>query len=213
MVILNTPIQFPSVENMDEDGLVALGGNLFPSTLLQAYRQGIFPWFNEGEPILWWCPNPRCVLFPHHLIVSKSMQVVIKKNTFRFTIDKAFAKVIQLCKTVNLQKHDGTWITDDITHAYNQLHLLGHAHSAEAWLGDELVGGLYGVQIGNVFFGESMFSKISNASKFAFIQYVQLLQSEGIQLIDCQMPTDHLQSLGATLIQRNEFIALLNKYC
>jgi leucyl/phenylalanyl-tRNA--protein transferase len=213
MVILDIPIQFPSVENMDEDGLVALGGNLLPDTLLLAYRQGIFPWFNEGEPILWWCPNPRCVLFPHQLKVSKSMQVIIKKNEFRFTIDKAFATVIENCKTVNLQKHDGTWITGDITHAYNQLYLLGHAHSAEAWLGDELVGGLYGILIGKIFFGESMFSKVSNASKFAFIQYVQFLQSQGIVLIDCQMPTEHLQSLGAIMIERNEFIGLLNEYC
>jgi leucyl/phenylalanyl-tRNA--protein transferase len=213
MVILDTPIQFPSVENMDEDGLVALGGNLLPATLLQAYKQGIFPWYNEGEPILWWCPNPRCVLFPPHLKVSRSMQVIIRKNTFRFTVDTAFATVIHQCKTVNLQKHDGTWISDDITHAYTQLHLLGHAHSAEVWLGNELVGGLYGIQIGKVFFGESMFSKVSNASKFAFIQYVQLLQSQGIQLIDCQMPTDHLQSLGASMIQRNTFIELLNKFC
>jgi leucyl/phenylalanyl-tRNA--protein transferase len=213
MVILNNFIQFPTVDNMAEDGLVALGGNLLPATLLKAYQQGIFPWYNEGEPILWWCPNPRCVLFPQQLEVSKSMQVIIKKNYFRFTVNKAFAIVINNCKIVNLQKHNGTWISDDITKAYNHLHLLGHAHSAEAWLGNELVGGLYGIQIGKVFFGESMFSKVSNASKFAFIQYVQLLQSQGIQIIDCQMPTNHLKSLGATMIQRKDFIDLLNKYC
>ena len=213
MTILDFPIQFPSVGNMDEDGLVAIGGNLLPATLLLAYRQGIFPWYNDGEPILWWCPNPRCVLFPHQLKISKSMQVVIRKNNFRFSVNEAFNAVINQCKIINLKKHEGTWITDDITDAYTQLYLLGHAHSAEAWLGNELVGGLYGILIGKVFFGESMFSKVSNASKFAFIQYVQLLQSEGIQLIDCQMPTDHLQSLGAIMIQRTSFIELLNEYC
>lgn len=141
------------------------------------------------------------------------MQTLLKKGVFRFTVNHAFAAVIENCKHINTAKHKGTWINNDIIDAYTTLHTLGHAHSAEAWLNGELVGGLYGIRIGKVFFGESMFSKLNNASKFAFIYYVRQLQKEGVQLIDCQLATSHLQSLGATLIERTEFIKLLNKYC
>ncbi len=213
MIIFNDDISFPPVSTASPEGIVAIGGNLQPSTLLQAYRKGIFPWFNEGEPIIWWCPDPRCVLFPADLKISKSMQTVCRKDTFRFSADTAFEKVIDSCKEINTQKHGSTWISKDITKAYNTLHRLGKAHSAEAWLGDELVGGLYGIRIGKVFFGESMFSKVTNASKFAFIKMVQQLSLDDVELIDCQQHTSHLQSLGATMISRYAFIELLDTYC
>lgn len=213
MIILNNDINFPPVSTASPEGIVAIGGNLQPATLLQAYRKGIFPWFNEGEPVIWWSPDPRCVLFPADIHLSKSMQVVCRKADFRFSSNKAFEQVIANCRQVNTAKHGSTWISDDITQAYTLLHRLGHAHSAEAWLGDELAGGLYGIKIGKVFFGESMFSNATNASKFAFIKMVELLQKQGVELIDCQQQTNHLQSLGATMISRDAFIELLNKWC
>lgn len=211
MFILNTEIQFPPVELANDEGILAIGGNLSMERLLLAYRSGIFPWYGEDEPILWWCPDPRFVLFPGRLKVSKSMQTVLNNGKFRFTINRAFAQVIQNCKTASRKDQECTWISPDIQDAYTQLHQLGHAHSAEAWLNGELVGGLYGIRIGNVFFGESMFSKISNASKFAFIKYVQQLQKENVALIDCQVYTRHLESLGATMIERKKFMQLLEE--
>ncbi len=213
MVILDKRIQFPPVDTADEDGVVAIGGDLGTDRLLLAYRSGIFPWYKSEEPIVWWSPDPRCVLLPHHLKISKSMQTVLNNGRFRFTSNRAFVDVIENCKQVNTQKHNGTWITNAITSAYTNLHTLGHAHSAEAWQDGELVGGLYGIRMGNVFFGESMFSKVSNASKFAFILYVQQLQKEGVILIDCQQATTHLLSLGATLIKRSDFIKVLDENC
>ena len=213
MVILDKRIQFPPVDTADEDGVVAIGGDLGTDRLLLAYRSGIFPWYNDNEPIMWWSPDPRCVLLPHHLKISKSMQTVLNNGRFRFTSNRAFVDVIENCKLVNTQKHNGTWISDDIINAYTKLHTLGYAHSAEAWRDGELVGGLYGIRMGNVFFGESMFSKVSNASKFAFILYVQQLQKEGVVLIDCQQATEHLHSLGATLIKRSDFIKALDIHC
>jgi len=200
---------FPPVTEAMSDGLLAMGGDLCTERLMLGYSKGIFPWFNEDDPILWWSPDPRCVLFPDHLKVSKSMQQLLKKNAFNFKVDTAFEAVITQCATVERADQPGTWITADIIAAYTALHHAGHAHSAEVWLEDQLVGGLYGVLLGNVFFGESMFSSVSNASKYAFISWVRILAAQGIRLIDCQMHTDHLESLGAELIPRNEFIQLL----
>ena len=209
MVLLNDNIIFPSVEMATEEGIVAIGGDLSVERLLLAYRSGIFPWYSEGEPIVWWSPDPRFVLFPEKLRVTKSMQSVLNNGTFRFTINRAFTAVIQNCKTVYRKEQEGTWITPAVQQAYTQLHELGYAHSAEAWMNGELVGGLYGIRLGNVFFGESMFSKVSNASKFAFINYVKQLQKEKVALIDCQVYTAHLESLGATMIKRSKFMGLL----
>jgi leucyl/phenylalanyl-tRNA---protein transferase len=202
---LEEELIFPPVHLAEPDGLLAVGGDLSTDRLLLAYQSGIFPWY-EGEHILWWSPDPRFVITPDTLKVSKSMKQLFKKKAFRFTVNKAFPEVINNCKSVDRPGQDGTWITNEMKEAYNRLHKLGFAHSAEAWLGNELVGGLYGIRLGNAFFGESMFSKASNASKYAFISYVQQLQKEGVQLIDCQVYTEHLESLGAHMIPRTEFI-------
>jgi leucyl/phenylalanyl-tRNA--protein transferase len=208
LFILEKELSFPPVHLAEPDGLLAIGGDLSPERLLLAYRNGIFPWY-EGEHILWWCPDPRFVLFPDELKVSKSMQSVLKKDEFDFTVNKAFKDVIHNCKQTKRPGQLGTWITDEVEKAYNKMHKLGHAHSAEAWNDGKLVGGLYGIKLGKVFFGESMFSKESNASKFAFIKYTQQLKQEEIELIDCQVYTEHLESLGARMISRDEFIKLL----
>ena len=178
MVWLNNELIFPSVESATDEGIIAIGGDLTTERLLLAYRNGIFPWYNDGEPIIWWCPNPRFILLPEKLRVSKSMQSVLNNGKFRFTINRAFVEVVQNCKTISRKEQEGTWITPAVQQAYTKLHELGYAHSAEAWMNGVLVGGLYGIRIGNVFFGESMFSKVSNASKFAFINYVQQLKKE-----------------------------------
>ena len=208
---LNKDLIFPPVETATEEGILAIGGDLSVERLLLAYRNGIFPWYNEGEPIIWWCPNPRFVLFPEKLKVTKSMQSVLNNGKFRFTINRAFTSVLQNCKTVTRKEQEGTWITPAVLQAYTHLHQLGYAHSAEAWMNGELVGGLYGLRIGNIFFGESMFSKESNASKFAFINYVRQLQREKVALIDCQVHTNHLESLGAKMIERGRFMELLRE--
>jgi len=213
MIILNRSLQFPSVDLADEQGLLAIGGDLRPDRLLLAYRSGIFPWYNEKDPICWWSPDPRCILQPGALHISKSMRRVIQDGRFTFRTNHAFEQVIRLCQSVSRKEGNGTWIHDEMLEAYCRLHDLGYAHSAECWLDDALVGGLYGVRIGRVFFGESMFSTVSNASKFAFIQYVKLLEAEGVGLIDCQMRTGHLVSLGAEMMDRSMFIQLLNKEC
>jgi leucyl/phenylalanyl-tRNA---protein transferase len=205
MHILTDACQFPPIESADEDGLLAIGGDLSVERLLLAYRSGIFPWFNEEDPICWWSPDPRFVLFPEELKISKSMQVILRKNQFEFTVNKAFTEVITHCKNVYRQGQGGTWITDEMQAAYTKLHELGFAHSAEAWHNGQLAGGLYGIRYGHLFFGESMFSHQSNASKFAFIKYVQLLQKENVQLIDCQLHTNHLESLGGRMISRSSF--------
>lgn len=203
---------FPPVTEALEDGLLAYGGDLTTERLLLAYRNGIFPWFNEEDPVLWWSPDPRCVLFPEKLKISKSMQQVMRKGDFRFRINTAFETVISHCKHTFRKDQDGTWITGDIIEAYTAMHRKGFAHSAEAWQDGQLVGGLYGIRLGNVFFGESMFSTVSNASKFAFIQYTQQLKTEGVQLVDCQVHTPHLESLGAEMIPRSQFITLLQRH-
>ena len=208
--ILNNELLFPPVHLSEPDGLLAIGGDLSPERLLVAYRHGIFPWY-EGRHILWWCPDPRFVLFPEELRESKSMKQLHKRNTFDLRVDTAFQEVITNCKTIARRGQESTWITDEVRTAYTRMHELGYAHSAEAWQDGELAGGLYGIRMGKVFFGESMFSKVSNASKYAFIQYVQQLQSEGVTLIDCQVYTPHLESLGARMISRGDFVSLLDR--
>jgi leucyl/phenylalanyl-tRNA--protein transferase len=210
LFFINKELVFPPVELAEPDGLLAIGGDLSTERLILAYRSGIFPWY-EGEHILWWCPDPRFVLFPNELIVSKSMRSVIKKNTFTFTTNQAFTEVITNCKRISRKDQDSTWITDDIRNAYIELHEKGIAHSAEAWQNGKLVGGLYGVRLGKVFFGESMFSHVINASKFAFISYVQQLIGEGVELIDCQVYTEHLETMGARMIPRKKFIELIGE--
>ncbi|MDV6220501.1 leucyl/phenylalanyl-tRNA--protein transferase [Flavitalea sp. BT771] len=202
---LDQEMIFPPVALAEPDGLLAIGGDLSKERLLLAYRNGIFPWY-EGKHILWWSPDPRFVLFPDELKVSKSMRQLIRRETFVFTVNKAFGEVIANCRTIARRGQDGTWITEEVKEAYGRLHKEGYVHSAEAWLNGELVGGLYGVRLGKAFFGESMFSKYSNASKYAFIRYVEQLRSEGVELIDCQVYTEHLESLGARMIPRSEFI-------
>lgn len=205
--------EFPPPHTARQDGILAIGGNLNFNTLLQAYKLGTFPWFNDGDPILWYHPNPRFVIFPDKVIISHSMRNVLNKNTFRFTCNKNFAQTIRNCRLAKRKGFTGenTWITDDIEKAYICLYEHGYAHSAETWFNGELVGGLYGVRLGNVFFGESMYANVNNASKFAFIKMVELLKNNGIELIDCQIFTNHLKSLGGENISREQFCTLLKK--
>lgn len=210
MFLLSEELIFPPVHLANEDGLLAIGGDLSSERLILAYKSGIFPWFNQGEPIIWYSPNPRMVLFPHKLKISKSMRQIIRKNDFEVTFNKNFEEVISNCKNINRKKQKGTWITNEMQQAYINLHKQGVAKSVEVWLDNELVGGLYGIDLGNVFCGESMFSKISNASKIAFIYLVQKLEKEKYQLIDCQVYNSHLESLGAEEIQREEFLKYLH---
>ncbi len=206
---LDKELIFPPVHLAEPDGLLAMGGDLSTDRILLAYRSGIFPWY-EGDTILWWSPDPRFVLFPDELKVSKSIKPLLNSNRFTFTTNKAFKQVIHYCKETKRPGQEGTWITNEVEKAYCKMHELGHAHSAEVWKNGELVGGLYGIKLGKVFFGESMFSKVSNASKIAFIKYIQQLKDEGIELIDCQVYTEYLESLGARMIDRKDFILLLN---
>ena len=209
MYILTDKLSFPPVESADESGFLAIGGDLSPERLLEAYRRGIFPWYNEDEPICWWSPDPRCVLFPSLLHVSKSMQKIIHSGQFRFTTNTVFEQVMRQCSNIKRKGEAGTWIHQEMIDAYLRLHEMGFAVSAEAWQEDLLVGGLYGIRIGNIFFGESMFSSVTNASKFAFITFMQQLTQEGLVLVDCQMHTAHLESLGATMIPRADFLNIL----
>lgn len=210
----NPEQQFPSVSEALSvpDGLLAVGGCLSQTRLLNAYRQGVFPWNSPDEPILWWSPNPRLVLFPDKLTITRSLAKTLRKRKFVFTVDRSFVDVVKACaKPRRLEK--STWITEDILRAYDRLHASGYAHSAEAWLNDELVGGLYGVGIGQVFFGESMFFTHTDASKVAFVHLVEQLKAWGYKLIDCQISTQHLISFGAEELSRAEFASLLNTYC
>lgn len=209
---LTEEIAFPSPELADDDGLLAVGGDLRVERLLLAYKMGIFPWYNEGDLIEWWCPNPRFVLLPQQLHISKSMQQLLRKNAFDFTMNQAFVEVMENCRNMPRHGQQGTWIQPEMITAYTQLHQMGYAISAEAWQNGALVGGLYGILLGNIFFGESMFSKVSNASKYAFIKLVTNLQQQGIILIDCQMHTPHLESLGAGFIDRRLFLQCLAVY-
>lgn len=208
---LDSALLFPPVHLAEPDGLLAYGGDLSPERLLLAYRSGIFPWYSE-PPILWWSPNPRFVLHPSELKVSASMKQVLKKGLFEITINKDFRGVISNCGRITRPGQDGTWITRQMQKAYEKLHELGHAVSAECWQDGQLVGGLYGIRMGRCFFGESMFAKVSNASKAAFITFVRQLETEGVVLIDCQVHTEHLESLGARFMNREEFIGILKKY-
>ena len=206
---LDKELIFPPVHLAEPDGLLAMGGDLSTDRILLAYRSGIFPWY-EGDTILWWSPDPRFVLFPDELKVSKSIKPLLNSNRFTFTTNKAFKQVIHYCKETKRPGQEGTWITNEVEKAYCKMHELGHAHSAEVWKNGELVGGLYGIKLGKVFFGESMFSKVSNASRIAFIKYVEHLKSEGIALIDCQVYTEYMEGFGAKMIERKDFIVLLN---
>ncbi len=205
---LNKELVFPPVHLAEPDGLLAMGGDLSPERLLLAYRSGIFPWY-EGETILWWSPDPRFVLFPDELKISKAIKPLLNRNEFEFSINKSFTQVIHHCKKIKRPGQHGTWITDEVEEAYCKLHELGYSHSAEVWKNGQLAGGLYGIKLGKVFFGESMFSKVSNASKFCFIKYVQQLREESIRLIDCQVYTEYLESFGARMIDRKDFTQLL----
>jgi len=209
--MLKTDIWFPDVEESTEEGIVAVGGDLSVERLILAYSRGIFPWYSSDKsPILWWSPDPRFVLFPENLIVSKSMRPYFNQNKFQVTWDQNFEDVIKNCQKIDREDQLGTWITSKMLAAYIQLHKMGYAHSVEVWLDNELVGGLYGISLGKVFFGESMFAKVSNASKFGFISLVNQLKQKGFLLIDCQQETKHLESLGANAIKRKDFIDILN---
>ncbi len=209
MKILTKELLFPDVNLANKDGLLAIGGDLSVERLLLAYKSGIFPWFNEGEPIIWYAPKDRMVLFPDALKVSKSIRQICRKEIFKITFNQHFEKVISHCKNAYRQNQGGTWITNEMEQAYIKLHKLGIAKSMEVWKNNKLVGGLYGIDLGTVFCGESMFSLVSNASKFAFIKLVEKLKKENYTLIDCQVYNDHLASLGAIEIPRKEFMAYL----
>ncbi len=209
----NPQAPFPPVEDAetDPDGLLALGGDLSLPRLLTAYRGGIFPWYSHGQPIMWWSPNPRTVLFPAHVHVSRSLRKAMRKPYYRATFDHAFPEVIAACSEPRPGQH-GTWITREMKQAYVMLHREGYAHSVEVWNQDRLVGGLYGVMLGRVFFGESMFSRENNTSKMALVHLARGFGEGGGALIDCQVYTDHLSSLGAQEINRHEFIELLEQH-
>ncbi|TSE10052.1 MULTISPECIES: leucyl/phenylalanyl-tRNA--protein transferase [Aquimarina] len=211
MYVLTDAIEFPPVTYADSDGLLALGGDLSTDRLLEAYNHGIFPWYSDDQPILWFSPDPRMVLFPLKLKVSKSMRQLIRKNRFEVTFNKDFESVIESCAMIKRPEQEDTWITSDMKNAYKKLHELGYAISVEVWEDSTLVGGLYGVFLEDkkVFCGESMFSKVSNASKYGFITLVEWLKQKEVRLVDCQVYTDHLASLGAVEISRDEFIEYL----
>ena len=202
---------FPPPNEAEADGLIAYGGDLSPERLLNAYSLGFFPWYGEGQPIMWWHPPERFILFPEQLHVSKSMRPYFNQGKYRVSYNQCFARVIEKCAIIKRQGQDGTWITDEMIEAYKDLHHLGFAHSVEVWEKDQLVGGLYGLIIGKIFYGESMFSQAANASKFGFISLVRKLQEQNFLMIDCQQETKHLASLGAELIPQSEFTAMLNQ--
>jgi leucyl/phenylalanyl-tRNA--protein transferase len=205
---LGEEVIFPPVHLASKSGILAIGGDLSPGRLLEAYRRGIFPWYSEDDPIVWWSPDPRFVLFLEELRVSGSMKKVLRRHTFRITYDHDFLGVVTLCQK-SRRKQKGTWITDDMLDAYNTLHLLGFAHSAEAWHEKKLVGGIYGVSLGRCFFGESMFSLMSNASKAVLIHLVDKLKALNVEFLDCQVHTPHMETLGARFITRETFTGLL----
>ena len=204
-------LAFPHPDQAERNGLLAVGGDLSPERLLLAYRHGIFPWYNPEDPILWWSPDPRFVLYPEELKVSRSMRPYFNQQKFRLTTDQRFEEVMRLCGDTLRPGQGGTWISEEMVEGYVRLHELGYAHSVEVWQGDQLAGGLYGIALGKCFFGESMFAHVSNASKFGFIALVRRLQEWGYQLIDCQQETGHLSSLGARPIPRKEFLAFLDE--
>lgn len=210
MYLLSDICFFPPVATATSDGILAIGGNLSSERLLLAYKSGIFPWFNPREPILWWAPSSRMVLFFEDLIVSKSMRNILNRNVFKVTFNQDFKAVISNCRSIKREGQKGTWISDEMIEAYCKLHKLGIAKSVEVWQNEELVGGLYGVDLGNVFCGESMFSKVSNASKVAFISLANQLKNDNYKLLDCQVYNEHLESLGCKEIDREDFMKILN---
>ena len=204
-------ISFPDPAQYDgHEGIIAFGGDLSLERVWFAYQNGIFPWFDPGDEILWWCPDPRFVLFPDELKVSKSMRKVLNKNIFTITENQNFAEIIKSCQEINRKGQEGTWLSDELIETFTMLHRYGFAKSIEVWQNNELVGGLYGLQIGKVFCGESMFSKVSNASKAGFIHFVETHRNE-LKLIDCQSHTDHLESLGAKMIPKRDFLKILHE--
>lgn len=209
MYFLTKTLFFPPVSETDEDGILAVGGDLSPERLVLAYQNGIFPWFEDDDPIIWWSPNPRMVLLFDELVISKSMRNILNRKMFKVTFNQNFRDVISNCKKIKRDGQNGTWITDDMVEAYVKLHELGIAKSVEVWQDKKLVGGLYGIDLGHVFCGESMFSKVSNASKVAFIILAQQLQKNNYKLIDCQVYNDHLASLGCREIEREDFLTVL----
>lgn len=210
MVILSkNDISFPHPELANAYGAIAMGGDLEADRLLLAYQYGYFPWFNPDEPIIWWHPDPRFVLFTDEIRITKSMRPYFNQEKFSITFDQCFSMVMDSCQKIKRKNQPGTWITEDIKEAYTNLHQMGLAHSVEVWEGDELVGGLYGVSLGRIFYGESMFSKSKNASKFALISLASILSKKGFRIIDCQMPNPHLKSMGGRYISRKTFLANL----
>lgn len=208
----NSEFHFPPAEHASREGLLAVGGDLQPGRLLEAYRRGIFPWYNEGQPILWWSPDPRAVLFPAEIRISRSLRKTLRSGKFQVTFDLRFDDVVNACAGPRRKYADhGTWITQAMRNAYADLHRLGFAHSIETWHEQRLVGGLYGVALGGVFFGESMFSHVSDASKVALVLGVGQLQRWGYRLVDCQLPSAHLERMGASAIPRTDYLTLLRR--
>jgi len=197
---------FPDPRYSSKDGLVAFGGDLDPNRVLNAYKMGIFPWYSEGDPILWWSPDPRFVLYPMELKISKSLKKILKKDIFKIKIDTNFSEVIENCSKIKRKNQEGTWILPEIIEVFTKLHKMGFAHSVEVYKEGELVGGLYGVSLGAAFFGESMFSKVSDASKVALVKLVEMLKKFGFDFIDCQIPSEHLKRMGAVEISRDRFL-------
>lgn len=206
MYWLNNLLEFPPVEEADPWGALAVGGDLSPERLLLAYRSGIFPWYNEGQPIVWYSPDPRFVLYPNQLHVSRRMRPMLNQPPFSVTYDTHFSEVVRQCQHIKRPDQSGTWITQAMQEAYVRLHQLGHAHSVEVWQHNALVGGIYGLALGSIFFGESMFSTVDNASKFGFITLVRRLQQHNFTLVDCQVHTPHLARWGAQHLPRHEFM-------
>ena len=210
MYFLSKELFFPPVLEANSDGILAVGGDLTPERLLLAYKSGIFPWFEGEEPILWWAPNPRMVLFLDELVVSQSMRNFLNRNSFKLTFNQNFREVISNCQKIKRDGQNGTWITNEMVEAYCKLNKMGIAKSVEVWQNDTLVGGLYGIDLGTIFCGESMFSKVSNASKVAFIALANQLREANYKLLDCQVYNEHLESLGCREIEREEFMRFLN---
>lgn len=210
MYFLTKELYFPPPEQTSSEGIVAIGGDLSPKRLLLAYKSGIFPWFNNDEPILWWCPPERMVLFFEDLKISKSMRNILNQNKFKVTFNTAFREVIENCKIAKRKDQAGTWITNEMLDAYCKLNEMGSAKSVEVWQNNKLVGGLYGIDLGNIFCGESMFSKVSNASKVAFISLAKQLEQANYNLLDCQVYNEHLASLGCVEIDREDFLEILH---
>nr|WP_238253266.1 leucyl/phenylalanyl-tRNA--protein transferase [Capnocytophaga cynodegmi] len=209
MIFLEENMPFPSPETASEEGIVAYGYDLTPERLLEAYQNGIFPWYNEEEPVLWWSPNPRFVLFPEKLHISKNIKKLLRKNIYQVTYNQSFEEVIRNCASIPRKDQDGTWIHPEMIATYTQLHQLGYAHSVEVWYDNQLVGGLYGIKMGNIFCGESMFSRESNVSQVGFITFLQ--QHPEIKLVDCQVYSEYLEKLGAEEIPRTQFLEIIKK--